>query len=212
MSHPPQRSAEKSFLQGLHSIVYRVQYFSIHCRTGAKGRHRPERIQAVESRGTADILREGKVSSTIFSMTMDPNVSIQEANAEEQGFSISPCLTFRCADNCCKYGADVEIEEYHNLIANRLATPGDFTGPEEDENGFLLYRTALGPRGCIFLLPERGCRLHNTAFKPDVCKVFPRDDAEALEAYEDGYLPCVEEGLIARRLIPPKIPAAKDRT
>jgi Fe-S-cluster containining protein len=107
----------------------------------------------------------------------------------------------QCADQCCKYGVDVEIEEYHALIEHGLATPQDFTGPEEDE-GCLLYRTALGPRGCIFLLPERGCRLHNTGFKPVVCKIFPRDAEEALEAYEDGYLPCAHAqfaGTIGRR-------------
>jgi hypothetical protein len=109
---------------------------------------------------------------------------------------LSPCLTFACADECCMYGADVEIEEYQKLIENNLAAPGEFTGPEEDE-GVMLYRTALGPRGCIFLLPERGCRLHNTQYKPRVCLVFPRDTAEAKEAYEDGYLPCVEEELAA---------------
>ncbi|MBN1441014.1 MAG: hypothetical protein JW929_16540 [Anaerolineales bacterium] len=91
----------------------------------------------------------------------------------------------------------MEIEEYEQLIAHGLATPADFTGPEEDE-GDWLYRTALGPRGCIFLLPERGCRLHNTDFKPQVCQVFPRDWEEAKEAYEDGYLPCFEEEYLAK--------------
>jgi Fe-S-cluster containining protein len=103
-----------------------------------------------------------------------------------------PCLTFHCADECCRYGADVEIEEYRRLIDRGLATADEFTGPEEDE-GFWMYRTALGPRGCVFLLPGRGCRLHDTGFKPGVCMVFPRDAAEAKEAYEDGYLPCVAE-------------------
>jgi len=107
---------------------------------------------------------------------------------------LSPCLTFPCSDECCTYGADVEIEEYQQLIDHHLAVPEEFTGPEEDD-GVMLYRTALGPRGCIFLLPERGCRLHNTPFKPGVCIVFPRDTEEAKEAFEDGYLPCVEEEL-----------------
>jgi len=109
---------------------------------------------------------------------------------------LSPCLTFACADDCCTYGADVEIEEHQKLIEHHLAVPEEFTGPEED-GGVMLYRTALGPRGCIFLLPERGCRLHNTPFKPSVCLVFPRDTEEALEAFEDGYLPCVEQELAA---------------
>jgi Fe-S-cluster containining protein len=120
---------------------------------------------------------------------------IEEKHAPRKQFH-PPCLSFRCTDQCCTYGADVEIEEYRLLIEHGLATPGEFTGPEEDE-GFWLYRTALGPRGCIFLLPERGCRLHNTGFKPSVCRVFPRDAAEAKEAYEDGYLPCVAAALKA---------------
>ncbi|MBN2085212.1 MAG: hypothetical protein JW748_08285 [Anaerolineales bacterium] len=105
---------------------------------------------------------------------------------------LSPCLTFACSDDCCTYGADVEIRERQLLIENNLAVPEEFTGPEED-GGVMLYRTALGPRGCIFLLPERGCRLHNTPYKPSVCLVFPRDTEEAMEAFEDGYLPCFEE-------------------
>jgi hypothetical protein len=109
---------------------------------------------------------------------------------------LSPCLTFACADDCCTYGADVEIREQRLLIENNLAVPEEFTGPEED-GGVMLYRTALGPRGCIFLLPDRGCRLHNTPFKPSVCLVFPRDTEEAKEAFEDGYLPCVAEELAA---------------
>jgi Fe-S-cluster containining protein len=107
-----------------------------------------------------------------------------------------PCLSYHCTDQCCTYGADVEIGEYHRLIASHLAQPGEFTGPEEDE-GVWLYRTALGPRGCVFLKPERGCRLHDTNFKPSVCRIFPRDFAEAREAFEDGYLPCVEAALKA---------------
>lgn len=100
-----------------------------------------------------------------------------------------PCLHFHCADDCCMYGADVEVDEYDRLVKNNLATPDEFTGPEIDD-GIFLYRTAQGPRGCIFLLPERGCRLHGTDFKPRVCRIFPRDAMEVEEAYQDGYLPC----------------------
>jgi Fe-S-cluster containining protein len=103
-----------------------------------------------------------------------------------------PCLKIDCADLCCKYGVDVLPEEYENLIAHHLAEPAEFTGPEADEeDGVMLYRTAEGTRGCIFLSSSRGCRLHNTQYKPIVCQLFPRDKAEALEAYQDGYLPCI---------------------
>ena len=103
-----------------------------------------------------------------------------------------PCGTFDCRDDCCKYGVDVEIEERDLLIEKGLAKPEDFTGPEE-EDGDLMYRTALGPRGCIFLNPDRGCRLHASGIKPVVCKIFPRDEEEMREAYEDDYLPCYHQ-------------------
>ena len=102
-----------------------------------------------------------------------------------------PCLKFDCADLCCKYGVDVLPDEYANLISNHLADPSEFTGPEQDEDGVWLYRTVEGKRGCIFLSSARGCRLHDTPYKPIVCQLFPRDRAEALEAYQDGYLPCI---------------------
>jgi Fe-S-cluster containining protein len=102
------------------------------------------------------------------------------------------------------YGADVEVDEYDRLIKHELATPADFTGPEI-EDGIFLYRTAQGPRGCIFLLPERGCRLHGTDFKPRVCRIFPRDEMEMDEAYQDGYLPC------ARAILHPQSKTPKDR-
>jgi Fe-S-cluster containining protein len=122
---------------------------------------------------------------------MEPGISVKKNKTESDTRKPLPCLTFQCSDQCCKYGVDVEIDEYRQLIKHHLAKPEEFTGPEE-EDGELVYRTALGRRGCIFLLPTRGCRLHNTRFKPGVCQVFPRDKEEAVEAYQDGYLPCVE--------------------
>jgi Fe-S-cluster containining protein len=121
---------------------------------------------------------------------MEPDPSSDQQKTEIRVRKAPDCLTFQCSDQCCRYGVDVETDEYRALIEHRLATSEEFTGPEEDE-GVWLYRTALGPRGCIFLLPERGCRLHNTEFKPAVCQIFPRDREEAREAFEDGYLPCV---------------------
>jgi|WetSurMetagenome_2_1015567.scaffolds.fasta_scaffold267888_2 Fe-S-cluster containining protein len=101
------------------------------------------------------------------------------------------CLEFDCNDLCCSYGADVYIEEYNLLLEKGLATQNEFTGPEKDDDGTLLYRTALGTRGCIFLKSTRGCRLHESGIKPYVCNVFPRDHEEALEAYREGYLFCM---------------------
>jgi hypothetical protein len=111
--------------------------------------------------------------------------------SEDHSTSSPDCLKFNCRDKCCMYGADVLPEEYAILISNHLADPGEFTGPEADEDGVMLYRTVEGKRGCIFLSATRGCRLHDTPYKPSVCQLFPRDQAEAQEAYEDGYLPCI---------------------
>jgi Fe-S-cluster containining protein len=124
-------------------------------------------------------------------MGLEKEIAIPDESAGS-GRRTPPCLQWNCADLCCKYGVDVQLDEYANLIEHRLAAPEDFIGPEKDDDGILVYRTAEGSRGCIFLAPTRGCRLHNTPYKPIVCQLFPRDEAEALEAYEDGYLPCVE--------------------
>jgi hypothetical protein len=107
---------------------------------------------------------------------------------------MNDCLKFDCHDQCCQYGVDVYPEEYVALLEAGLATAADFTGPEEEEDGTLLYRTALSARGCIFLKSTRGCRLHESGKKPCVCTIFPRDEEEALEAHLDGYLSCVDPG------------------
>jgi hypothetical protein len=75
------------------------------------------------------------------------------------------------------------------MIDAGVARESDFTGPELDE-GDLLYRTALGPRGCVFLLPDRGCRLHGIGYKPEVCIEVPRDREEVEELAGYGMLPC----------------------
>jgi hypothetical protein len=75
------------------------------------------------------------------------------------------------------------------MLEAGFATAADFTGPELDE-GVLLYRTALGPRGCVFLLPARGCRLHATGHKPQICVAVPRDPEEVEEMAGDDMMPC----------------------
>ncbi len=77
------------------------------------------------------------------------------------------------------------------MVENGIATAADFTGPELDD-GDLLYRTALGPRGCVFLQAERGCRLHAIGYKPSVCAQVPRDAEEVAELFGYGMLPCHE--------------------
>lgn len=75
------------------------------------------------------------------------------------------------------------------MIDDGIATAEDFTGPQLDE-GDLLYRSALGPRGCVFLQPTRGCRLHVIGYKPSVCIAVPRDAEEVADMLEDDQMPC----------------------
>ena len=82
--------------------------------------------------------------------------------------------------------------ERQRMIEDGIATAADFTGPEMDE-GDLLYRTALGPRGCVFLAPIRGCRLHAIGYKPRVCAEVPRDAEEVDELIGFEMLPCHRE-------------------
>jgi len=105
-------------------------------------------------------------------------------------FFVFDCLSFPCRDACCSFGVDVRPEERDRLIQLGYAKAEDFTGPTE-EDGEWNYRTAVGPRGCVFLKEnERGCRLHELDLKPVICNVFPRDEEEAKEMYDDGALPC----------------------
>ncbi len=76
------------------------------------------------------------------------------------------------------------------MIDHGIARESDFTGPELDEENDLLYRTALGPRGCIFLESSRGCRLHQLGYKPETCVMVPRDDEEIVRLVGFGMLPC----------------------
>jgi hypothetical protein len=99
------------------------------------------------------------------------------------------CMSYDCADACCRYGADVFPDEYHRLVSSNVASAKEFSKPYKSD-GDMLYRTRVRKRGCIFLMPGRGCRLHATGNKPITCQKFPNDLKEAREAYSYGYLPC----------------------
>jgi hypothetical protein len=78
------------------------------------------------------------------------------------------------------------------MLDDGIASEADFTGPEDDGED-LLYRTALGQRGCVFLQPQRGCRLHDSGYKPSVCGEVPRDAEEVAELLGYEMLPCHRE-------------------
>lgn len=100
------------------------------------------------------------------------------------------CFSFPCGDSCCQHGVDVFSHERELLISEGVATAADFSGPRTDRDGSVMYRTRKGPRGCVFLQDERGCRLHVSGHKPSVCCVWPRTFQEAKRAAGMGYLPC----------------------
>ena len=75
------------------------------------------------------------------------------------------------------------------MIDDGIATAADFTGPELYD-GEPLYRTALSGRGCVFLEPTRGCRLHVNGYKPSVCVAVPRDQEEVEDMLADDQMPC----------------------
>jgi len=105
--------------------------------------------------------------------------------------NLPDCIGIDCADECCRYGVDVLPDEYDRLASSDLARPEEFTKPFK-RDGEILYRTKLGKRGCIFLMPQRGCRLHSAGQKPITCQTFPKNLREARTAYRDGYLPCFD--------------------
>jgi len=100
------------------------------------------------------------------------------------------CFSFPCGDSCCQHGADVFAHERDYLISLGMASASDFSGPQTDETGDVLYRTKTGSRGCVFLLDQRGCRLHLSGHKPSVCREWPRNFQEARQAADKDYLPC----------------------
>ena len=110
--------------------------------------------------------------------------------AEEKELTQWDCVSFPCGDSCCQHGVDVFAHERDLLISVGTAIASDFSEPNTDETGTIMYRTQTGPRGCVFLMDGRGCRLHISGHKPLTCHVWPRDFEEAMCAAGEGYLPC----------------------
>jgi Fe-S-cluster containining protein len=109
---------------------------------------------------------------------------------EEKNETQWDCFSFPCADSCCQHGADVFEKERDLLISAGIATASHFSGPKKDKTGTVLYRTQIGTRGCVFLMDDRGCRLHVSGHKPSVCCEWPRTFREAKRAAGEDYLPC----------------------
>lgn len=103
------------------------------------------------------------------------------------------CMTYPCKDDCCGSGCDVWPHERAALLAAKLATELDFTDPYSIHGHDGLFRTAIGPRGCVFLQPDRGCRLHETGLMPDICAAAWSSPASADAMQAEGLLPCRSE-------------------
>jgi Fe-S-cluster containining protein len=110
--------------------------------------------------------------------------------AEEKELTQWDCVSFPCGDSCCQHGVDIFAHERDFLISVGTAIASDFSEPNTDESGTIMYRTKKGPRGCVFLMDERGCRLQISGHKPLICRVWPRTFQEAMHAASEGYLPC----------------------
>jgi len=110
--------------------------------------------------------------------------------SEEKKETPWDCFSFSCGDSCCQHGVDVYAHERDLLILAGKATASDFLQPQTDKMGTTMYRTRVGMRGCVFLLDERGCRLHVSGHKPSVCSEWPRTFQEAKRAASEDYLPC----------------------
>jgi Fe-S-cluster containining protein len=114
----------------------------------------------------------------------------EEEKKKEKESAQWDCVSFPCGDSCCQHGVDVFAHERDLLISAGTALESDFSGPNTDEDGAVMYRTQIGPRGCVFLMDGRGCRLHISGHKPLTCHVWPRTFQEAQCAAGEGYLPC----------------------
>lgn len=102
-------------------------------------------------------------------------------------------MTYACKDDCCGSGCDVWPHERAALLAAGLAVDSDFVDPYSVDGSDGLVRTALGPRGCVFLKADRGCRLHGSGLKPDVCVTAWASPASADAMQAEGLLPCRAE-------------------
>jgi Fe-S-cluster containining protein len=124
----------------------------------------------------------------------DPHVSWVDARIFSLRF-FARCMecTF-CHDACCARGCDADLQEVRRIeldhgsaLAPRVASPrGSWFAPELHEDADFQggqYRSSrvLG-RGCVFLEPERGCKIHAYAIeqgldyhdlKPWLCWLFP---------------------------------------
>lgn len=140
--------------------------------------------------GRSQLSRDFKLVGTPPVADPERGLSSMGLKSEETRHPEFDCISFGCKDECCQYGADVLQKERDLLITGGMAQPDDFMEPTKDEDGNVVCRTRKGPRGCIFLLEKRGCKLHANGRKPTVCLKFPKTSAEATKAYTEGYLPC----------------------
>ncbi len=100
------------------------------------------------------------------------------------------CMTFPCGDGCCTLGVCASKEEKERIIASKLGTEEDFDPEPIEEYDGIHYHTRVTMRGCVFLNPTRGCRLHQAGVKPVICSNFPFDLEDAQEMFEEDAMPC----------------------
>lgn len=135
-----------------------------------------------------------RLSQTYSSRRGSPSISSVDARIFSLRF-FARCMecTF-CADVCCERGCDADLDEVKRLeqehgvpLARRMTSPPEsWFAPalHEDadfQGGFYRSSRVLG-RGCVFLEPGRGCKIHTYALereldyhdlKPWLCWLFP---------------------------------------
>lgn len=80
-----------------------------------------------------------------------------------------PCWPCPHSSTCCRFGTSVTPAEHAAMVQAHgpevvRAVPGDL-------------RTAVGPRGCVFL-GENGCLIHDETYYPATCRAFPWADRD----------------------------------
>jgi len=128
-----------------------------------------------------------------------------------KGFDDHGCIRSRCADLCCRYGADVDRETYELIkehkarieLLNATAFEEFFEEAWSGDRDFLggnSIRSKVGNAGfCIFRLPkQKGCILFKLAMEdglprriiPSICRLFPLTwNNGTLEYYEREHVP-----------------------
>ena len=90
------------------------------------------------------------------------------------------CSECKKQDNCCSYGAWVDVEEAKKIVA--LGIKGEFYHFEKDDDFPSGYKvgTSYEENPCSFLTSDGLCAIHKVDYsaKPFHCKEFPYENGK----------------------------------